>query len=113
MKPLPDKWKRCGHSWQVVRREGDVVMVQLVGTDCYEVAIVQRHNGRTFADGTTSPPAEYMPGNSDFGRLGWYYCDKARAKAMFAELVEKAALPKRGRYSRQPVSGASPTPQIA
>ena len=116
MTPLPAQWTRNGLVSRVIKRTGDVVMVQLGKADCYEVAIVQRHNGRTLPNGVILPPAEHMPSTEEFGRKGWYYPDRDMANAKYRDLVaaqDAPKSPKRGHNSRQPIPSHTPGGQIA
>ena len=116
MIPLPAQWTRRGYVSRVIKRAGNVVMVQLGKADCYEVAIVQQHNGRTLPDGRVLEPAEYMPCDEEFGTKGWYYPDRDMANAKYRELVaaqDAPKAPKRGHYSARPIPTPTPSPQIA
>lgn len=113
MTPLPSQWTRRGIVSRVIRRTGDIVMVQLGKADCYEVAIVQRHNGYNLPGGRVAEAKEYMPSDEQFGTLGWYYCALDKAEAKFAALVVEANTPKppkRGPNSRRPIP--TPTPEL-
>lgn len=116
MTPLPTQWTRNGLVSRVIKRTGDVVMVQLGKADCYEVAIVQRHNGYDLPDGRRAEPKEYMPSNEQFGTCGWYYPDRDMANAKYRDLVaaqDAPKSPKRGQNSRQPIPSHTPGGQIA
>lgn len=116
MNPLPTQWTRNGYVSRVIKRTGDVVMVQLGKADCYEVAIVQRHNGRMFPGGKSVAPAEYMPSTEQFGTYGWYYPNRDMANAKYRELVaaqDSPKPPKRGTNSRRPIPTPTPEAQNA
>lgn len=116
MTPLPAQWTRRGYVSRVIKRTGDVVLVQLGKADCYEVAIVQRHNGYDLPNGARVEPKEYMPSDEEFGTKGWYYPDRDRALAKYRDLVaaqDAPKPPKRGPNSSRPLPSHTPGGQIA
>lgn len=54
----------------------------------YETIIVKAHDGLRFG-GNTIEPAEFYPGDNQFGNFGWCFCSdqKNKAELKFQELL--------------------------
>ncbi len=98
-RPAPIVVKRQGYTMRQVWREGDLAIYSKSAG--FEVVRIRRHDGRTIG-GNYMEPAEFLPCDEDFGRLGWYFIgpnarQHAEAKiqalrASDASKVEKAEI---------------------
>lgn len=99
-KPLPRLFKRDGFLHEILKRDGDVVLLKKTKEGLkflgYEVIIVQRHEGRTEPlNGCVLEPSEHSPSPILWGEKGWSYThdDLAGAERRFAAVVQEAADP--------------------
>lgn len=70
MKILPLEMKKHGFLMKQIKRSEKTAMYSKAGG--FEVMVVRKHDGYKIGD-TIVEPAEFLPGDEDFGRLGWYF----------------------------------------
>jgi hypothetical protein len=87
MKTLTN-YRKNGYDFTVVHRDGNFAVAQEHRHGSCEVFIVQSHNGITI-NGKYIEPAEYVPGNNQWGTLGWTLPNIQSAMAK----VESLAVP--------------------
>lgn len=90
-KILPLTFTKQGDTFTQLKRKGLVALysrTSAAGNTCYEVIIVQGHDGREVG-GVWIDATEFFPSPSTWGQLGWTYTDtdfdKARAEAKYQE----------------------------
>lgn len=84
MQTIPETYKQAGHTMQLVRRQGNVVMYGSVGGDYFEVHKVRVSKAKQMF-GRDYPDREVLAGNEEFGTLAWACVSLGRANARFAE----------------------------
>ena len=91
MIPLADKFRRGGCDWRLLKRAGDVALLEQSKPNwskpAYAVVIVQKHRAKTWPDGRVSEAREAMPPDEAWGTLGWTYSDLPPAEVKFEALV--------------------------
>jgi len=70
MNLLPLEMKKHGFNMRQIKRTENSVIYSKAGG--YEVMVVRKHNGYELG-GQKVEPAEFLPNNEEFGRLGWYF----------------------------------------
>lgn len=83
MKPLPNTFSRDGYRCQVLKREGDVVLIRVFAGEHYEVAKIQRIKAKIFPDGRTIAPREALPSSENYGSQGWSFQSLSAGEANY------------------------------
>lgn len=74
-KPIDTHFESKGFTFTQVFREGYLAIYEQTwkGKKWFEVVRIQKHNGRTFPNGTVTPPAEFYPSANSWGVDGFTY----------------------------------------
>lgn len=84
MRTLSTSYKKNGHLFNLIEREGDIAIYEQIEPDsgkriAYEVFEIQRNEARTIA-GKDIEAGESCPGNEQWGRQGFTVYDLKDAK---------------------------------
>lgn len=90
--PLPDRFRDHGFDFQVIAKEGLVVLLRKTKKyyEGYEVVILHEAEAHTWPGGNTTPAHERMPNAAEWGTYGWTYVDSEGAWSKFRELCNHA-----------------------
>ena len=92
MRPLPTTWTKRGISYEIIKRSGNVLMVEvsMSGVCGWEVGTLHRDPDRDI-HGSICPAHERWLGDEEFGGRGWYFMVSQEAEAFrcFHELCSK------------------------
>ena len=97
-KPLPTKFNRDGHDFELITREGDVAIYEqrLNGcpdsSQCFEVIRIRRRNGFEI-NGRMVEPAEVYPRTETWGADGWTLPSRDLAFAKLREICHSEKSP--------------------
>lgn len=74
MKKLPEKFRKWGFDWTVLKRKGDVVLLQQSGRSFngYNVAKVREQPEREIG-GNIYPAKEAIPSQTEWGIYAWNF----------------------------------------
>lgn len=87
-KILKDKFIKNGFNFKLLKREGNKAIFEKKKSKinyCYEVILIDRHDGYTLGD-TYIEPAESYPSSSQWGEKGWTFKDLNKAEERFNKL---------------------------
>lgn len=87
-KPLKEKFIKQGFNFKLLKREGYKAIYEKKKTKlnfCYEVIIINRHDGYNLGD-TFLEPAETYPSSSQWGEKGWTFKSLDKAEEKFSTL---------------------------
>ena len=91
MIPIADKFRRGGCNWRLLKRTGDVALLEQSKPNwskpAYAVVIVQRHKAKTWPDGRVIEAREAMPPDEAWGEAGWIYSNLPPAEVKFETLI--------------------------
>jgi hypothetical protein len=87
MIPLPERFRRGGCNWRLLKRTGDVALLEQSKPNwsrpAYAVVLVQKHKAKTWPDGRVIEAREAMPPDEAWGDAGWTYSDLPSAGVKF------------------------------
>jgi hypothetical protein len=86
---IGSKFGRDGMNWEVVRRTGDIAMIQAVGGGHWEVVRIRRHKSDRTIKGVLAFKAnsEFLPSDEDFGTHGFAFNEIGHATAKYHGMV--------------------------
>jgi len=115
MIPLPDRFRRAGCNYRLLKREGDVALLEQSKPNwskpAYEVVIVQKHRAKTWPDGRVIEAREAMPPDEAWGEAGWTYSDLPPAEVKFETLI-RSLQDALSAPEHSPKTGSEPTESI-
>lgn len=95
-KPIPCTFNKNGKTYEQLHRSEQLALYRHAlptgHVTGYEVHRIQRHEGRTIGD-VQLPPAEYLPGDEDFGTKAWAYKTLSAATAKLEQQETILATP--------------------
>ena len=110
MIPLTDKFRRGGCDWRLLKRPGDVALLEQSKPNwskpAYAVVIVQRHKAKTWPDARVIEAREAMPPDEAWGELGWTYSDLWPADNRFNVVVLETAQDAHSKGEHSPKTGS-------
>ena len=88
MKKLGATYKANQYDYQVLKREGNIVLSESEYPTHYEVFIVRKLPAKKVFD-REYPEREAPPKNEDWGQFGWTFKTRENAEKKFSQLVKK------------------------
>ena len=90
--PLATEWKKSGFQFRVIRREGDVVIVEKWRPETpsmvsYEVAKIRIQEEHTWPTGQTTPRGERYPSSEEWGKYGFTCLTREHAQRRFNSMT--------------------------
>ena len=90
-KPLETHFQRGKFNYKQIAREKDVAIFEQAwrGSSepdiCWEVVVIRRHSGKTIK-GHWVEPSEFYPSSSEWGKYGFTFPNRDKARAKFFEI---------------------------